>query len=237
MIILFKNLSNEDKSNAVQRLIEGSTPSQDFFLMIILSILTATFGLLTNDVAVVIGSMLIAPMLYPLLSLSLGIIMSDAKVISRSAYTLVKSIAFGIGTAIVATLLFHTQISGITQEITSRTQPSLPSVMIAVVSGFAASFALVKPKLSETLPGVAISVALVPPVAVVGIGIARLDIAIITGSLLLFVVNAIGVIFASMLTFSLMNFYTKRDEAEKTLLREDRREQLEKLRVQQNSLT
>ena len=236
MIILFKNLSNDDKSNAVKRLIEGSTPNQDFFLMIILSILTASFGLLTNDTAVIIGSMLIAPMLYPLLSLSLGIIMSDGKVISRSAYTLIKSIGFGIVTAAIATLLFDTQVSGITAEITSRTQPSLPSVIIAVVSGFAATFALVKPKLSETLPGVAISVALVPPIAVVGIGIAKLDLSIISGSLLLFIVNAIGVVFASMLTFSLMNFYSKRTEAEEAAEREDRRESIERMRVEQEQL-
>lgn len=236
MIILFKNLTSEDKSRAVNRLIEGSTPSQEFFLMIILSILTATFGLLTNDTAVIIGSMLIAPMLYPLLSLSLGLVMSDGKVISRSVLTLIKSIIFGISIAIVATILFDTQVSGISAEITSRTQPSLPSVIIAIVSGFAATFALAKPKLSETLPGVAISVALVPPLAVVGIGIAKLDLTIVSGSLLLFIVNAIGVTFASMLTFSLMNFYSKRTEAEQAAEREDRRESIERMHIKQDEL-
>ena len=236
MLYLFKNISDEDKSTAVQKLIRGSTPSQDFFLMIILSILTATLGLLTNDSAVIIGSMLIAPMLYPLLSLSLGIIMSDGRVISRSTYTLVKSIMFGILAATAITLLFSSQVSELTPEILSRTQPSLPSVMIAVASGFAASFALVKPKLSETLPGVAISVALVPPIAVVGIGIAKLDVAIISGSALLFTVNAIGVVFASMLTFSLMNFYTKRGEAEETAEIEDKKEQIERMRIKEDIL-
>ena len=87
VLVLFNNLTENDKSVAVEHLIKSSTPSQDFFLMIILSVLTATFGLLLNNVAVIIGSMLIAPMLYPFLSLSLGVTMSDAGLISRSFYT------------------------------------------------------------------------------------------------------------------------------------------------------
>ena len=96
MIILFNNLKEKDKSIAIERLISGSTPSQDFFYMILLSILTATFGLLINNSAVIIGSMLIAPILYPILSLSLGIVMSDAKLISRAFYTVIKSMTLGI---------------------------------------------------------------------------------------------------------------------------------------------
>lgn len=234
MIILFKNLTDEDKTAAIERLISASTPSQDFFLMIILSILTAAFGLLTNDTAVIIGSMLIAPMLYPLLSLSLGIIMSDPKLISRAFTTLLKSIGLGIAAAALVTLLFSKQFHEITPEIALRTEPSLSSVMIAIIAGFAASYALVKPKLNEILPGIAISVALVPPVAVIGIGAARLDLHVTSGALLLLIINAIGVVFASMLSFSLMNFYTKRGEAEEAAKKEDRREKIERMKIEQD---
>ena len=231
MITLFNNLTEEDKSRAVERLISGSTPSQDFFLMIILSILTATFGLILGNSAVIIGSMLIAPILYPVLSLSLGIIMSDVKLISRSFYTILKSLVFGISASLVVTLLFSSELSTLNPEITSRIQPSLPYLMIAIISGLAASFALVKPHLSETLPGIAISVALIPPVAVTGIGLAALDWQIVTGSFLLFVVNAIGVTFASMITFSMMNFYVKRVVARQTVEKEDKRLEQEKRRA------
>ncbi len=232
MIILFRNLTNEDKSTAVERLIKGSTPSQDFFLMTILAMFTATLGLLLNDTAVIIGSMLIAPILYPILSLSLGIIMSDSQLIGRAFSTLAKSVVFGIATATVVTLLFSGQFTEITTEISARTQPSLAYVAIAIAAGFAASFALVKPQLKETLPGIAISVALVPPLAVVGIGIAKLNPTIVTGSLLLFLVNAIGVIFASMITFSLMNFYGKRGEAKETVDKENKKAEVERKRVE-----
>jgi uncharacterized hydrophobic protein (TIGR00271 family) len=228
MLILFNNLTKEDKSKAVERLISASTPSQDFFFMIILSIITATFGLLLNNAAVIIGSMLIAPMLFPILSLSLGIAISDANLISRSFYTLIKSVAFGIFASALITLLFSNNLTEITSEITSRTQATLPYIMIAIAAGLAGSFALVKPKLNETLPGIAISVALMPPLAVVGIGIARFDWTLVSGSFLLFLVNIIGVVFASLVTFSLMNFYVERGKAKETVIKEDENIEREK---------
>lgn len=221
ILVLFNTLTNKDKTEAIERLIKGSTPRQDFFLMIILSILTATFGLLLNNTAIIIGSMLIAPMLYPLLSLSLGIIMSDFKLISRSFYTILKSMAFAVAAAAVATLLFSSQFPNLSPIVFTMTQATLPYVVVAIIAGLAGSFALVKPHLNETLPGIAISVALIPPLATVGIGLARFNWPIISGSLLLFLINAIGVMFASMITFSLMNFYVKRREAQETVKKED----------------
>ena len=220
-ITLFSSLTKKDKTDAVDHLISGSTPTQDFFLMIILSILTATFGLLLNSMAVIIGSMLIAPILYPILSLSLGIIMSDFKLISRSFWTITKSVALGITSSGLTIMLFSSQFPNLTEEITSRTEPSITYLVIALIAGFAASFALVKPQLSETLPGIAISVAIIPPLAVTGIGIAKFDWNLISGSFLLFLVNTIGVIFASMFTFSLMNFYAQRKEADLSIKKED----------------
>jgi len=223
MLILFRNLTGRDKSNAIERLIKGSTPSQDFFFMITLSILTATFGLMIDEPAVVIGSMLIAPMLYPVLSLSLGITMADLNLVSRSFFTIVKSLLFAIVSSTIAALLFTGQFSELSEEILVRAEPSVVHVAIAIIAGFAGSFALVKPQLSETLPGIAISVALIPPLAVVGMGIARLDLVLASGAFLFFLVNAIGVIFASMITFSLMQFYTKRTKAEIEIKKEEKK--------------
>jgi len=233
VLVLFHNLTNKDKSEAVERLIKGSTPSQDFFFMIMLSILTATFGLLLNSAAIIIGSMLIAPMLYPVLSLSLGIIMSDSTLIARAFYTTLKALVFGVAAAFLASLLFNSQLNEITPEILSRTQPTLPYLIVAIISGFAGSFALVKPKLSETLPGIAISVALIPPIAVTGIGMAKFNWEVISGSFLLFLVNATGIIFASLITFSMMNFYVKRGQAHKTAVTEDHKQKEEQEKIKE----
>ena len=215
-LVLFNNLTEKDKSDAIENLITESTPRQDFFLMVILSVLMATFGLLINNTAVIIGSMLIAPILYPILGLSLGIVMADFKLISRSFYTLLKSITFGIAAAALIALFFAQDYEMYFIE------PSLIYVMIAITAGLAASFALIKPQLSETLPGVAISVTLIPPLASTGIGIAKFDWNLISGSFILFLINAIGIIFGSMIVFSLMHLYIKRVEARKVIKEEEK---------------
>ncbi|MFC1609297.1 TIGR00341 family protein [Patescibacteria group bacterium] len=230
MLLVLFNLTEKDKSKAIDNLVSESTPRQEFFLMAILSFLMATFGLITNNASVIIGSMLIAPMLYPILSLSLGIVMADFKLISRSFYTIIKSVVYGIAGATVATLFFRPKDFSLVSpeskamfgEIISRTEPSIAYATIAVVAGLAASFALIKPKLSETLPGTAISVALIPPLAVTGIGIAQADWHIISNSFLLFIINTAGIIFASLIVFSLMNFYVKRAEVGGVIDREQK---------------
>jgi len=227
-----RNVSDEDKSKAVKKLITVSTPDYDYHVMVVLSVLMATFGLWINSVAVIIGSMLIAPILYPILSFSLGLVMSDLKVISRSLYTIGKSALFGIAAAVLATWLLTASYSEFTSEILARSEPSLLYLAIAVVAGIAVSFALVRPELSETLAGIAVSVALIPPLAVVGIGIAKLDWTIVTGSFMLFVINIFGIIFASMVNFSLLNLHEKQHVAATAIEKENQRVQLEHERAE-----
>lgn len=222
-INIFNNLTEKEKSDAVESLIKNSTPHQDFFLMTIFSVLMATFGLLLNSAAVVIGSMLIAPILFPILSLSLGIVMSDPKLISRALFTILKSVGMGIISAIIITLFLSGQDSILTSEIIARTHPSLLYAAVAIIAGLAVSFALIKPQLNETLPGIAVSVAIIPPVAVIGIGIAKFNWPIISGSFLLLLINILGIIFASMLIFSLMNLYVKRKIAQEVVKKEEKK--------------
>lgn len=233
IIANFKNVSEADKSKAVEKLIEDSTPDFDFFLLMTLSFLMAAFGLLVDSVAVVIGSMLIAPILYPILSLSLGLVMSDFKLINRSLWTLGESILIGIGAAVIATLFFAAQGFGLSEEVLSRTNPSLLYFAIAVVSGLAVSYSLVKGNLSETLPGIAVSVALLPPLAVVGIGIAYFNWQVIAGASVLFLISLVGIVFASMLSFSLMDLYGKRPVAQSAIEKEEERVEQEKEQVEQ----
>lgn len=221
MLLSLFNLDEKDKAQAIEHLVCNSTPNKDFFLMTILSILMATFGLIINSAAVIIGSMLIAPILHPILSLALGIIISDTVLISRSFFTITKALAYGISAAAVITLFFSSEEYIVTEEILARTEPSLAYAGIAIIAGLAASFALVKPKLGEALPGVAISVALIPPLAVTGIGIARFDWGIISSSFTLFIINTAGIIFAAMVVFALMNLYVKRTVAKTTVKKEE----------------
>lgn len=223
----FQAIEDDDKAAVVRKLLQNSTPDFDFFYITGLSVLMATFGLLADSASIVIGSMLIAPVLYPILGVALGLSMSNPSVIARSTVTLTKSFAIGIGLAAVATILF-TEETVATAEVLMRTEPSLLHLLVAVVAGAAVAFALGQPEWSETLPGIAISVALIPPLAVVGVGIAALDIDIISGSLVLLGLNCVGIIGAALVTFSMMDLHAKQHIAESTIKKADERVEKEK---------
>jgi len=219
-LIIFNNIKEKDKTETVKKLLIQSTPNQEFFFMIILAVAMATFGLLLNNSAIIIGSMLISPILYSFLSLSLGLSISDPKIILRSILSIVKSLTIGIATATLITLFFSKEIA---PEIIAQTTPSLAYGAVAFIAGFAAAFSVAKPQLNETFSGIAIAVALIPPIAVIGIGIAKFDWIIIRESLLLFVLNTIAIFAGSIIVFSLMNFFAKKNIAESTIKNEDRK--------------
>lgn len=234
LISRFQAISDKDKTRAVRELIENSTADFDYYLMLILSVVMATFGLLAGNETVVIGAMLLAPLLAPVMGLALGTSMSHHPLIGRSFSTIVYSMLFAIGSAIVGAFLFSVGAlgSGLNETILSRTEPSLLYFAVAVISGFAVAYTSVRPNLSSTLPGVAVAVALIPPVAVLGIGIAMLNPSVVAGSALMFLINVAGIVFAGMVTFSLMDVHHKRFIAESTIKKEEKRieEEVEKIK-------
>ncbi len=227
-------ISEHDKSVAVKKLIEASTPNFDFFFLVILSVLMATFGVLENSPAVVIGSMLIAPILFPILSLSLSVVMSDYVLIARATRTLAKALILGLLASFLAALFFGIGDT-ITPEVLLRTHTTLVSVAIAIVAGFAVAYTLIKPELSATLPGIAVAVAIIPPVASMGVGLAALNWDVVIGASVFLFVNIVGVVFASMVVFSLMNLYVKRNIAEKTARTADKQVEKEAEKIKEIS--
>lgn len=228
----FRAIKEADKTKAIEQLIADSTPSFDFFFMATLSILMATFGMILDSAAIVIGSMLIAPILHPILSFALGMSLSDYKLIRRSFYAICKAAVIGVLGAVLVTLFFsHGEY--LTSEVVARMEPNLLYFAVALISGIAVSYALVKPDLSETLPGVAVSVALIPPLAALGIGIAKVDWEVVSGSAVLFLINVFGIIFAGMVSFSLMNVSKKQKVAEEAIEKEDEKAEREEERVEQ----
>lgn len=220
MFKIFSDVSSESKTEAVEILISHSTPRRDFFLMVTLSVAMATFGVLLDNVVILIGSMLIAPVLYPVLTVALGLVISDSSLVKRSLYTLGKSVAYALVISILISIFFPVEAvssSGIISSI------SIVMYMgVAIVSGIAASFAMAKPQLNEAFPGVAVSVSLVPPLASIGIGVAKLNMAVIQTGALIFIVNVLGIIFSSMVVFSLLNLYTKKEVAEEAVKKEEK---------------
>lgn len=219
---LFAEFDERSKSEAVKKLIAESTPDKDFFFMVILSVLMATFGLLLQNVPVIIGSMLIAPILSPTLSLALGVVIADGHLISRSFFTIVKSLAFAVFLSTVIALFF---LPFVDTEAFSRTYQQWDAFFVyfsvAAIAGLAASFSSVAPHINAILPGSAIAVTLIPPMAAMGVGMATFDWDIISGSFLVFVINVLGIVFAAMVMFSLMNLYSKKHVVKRAVKKED----------------
>ncbi|MFT5036807.1 MAG: putative hydrophobic protein (TIGR00271 family) [Candidatus Azotimanducaceae bacterium] len=232
----FQTINDNDKASVVRKLMQSSTPDFDFFYLVGLSVLMATLGLISDSAAIVIGSMLLAPLMYPILGIALGLVMSNGEVLNRSFWTLSKSFAIGLSLAVFAAFLFGDAASFTTHEVLIRTEPSLLHFLVAFIAGLAVSFALAQPQWSETLPGIAISVALIPPLAAIGVGIAALDMEIVTGSVVLLTINLLGIVFAAMISFSLMNLYQKQNIAASTIKKENERLEEEKKVIEQNKL-
>tara|TARA_B100000745_G_scaffold64494_3_gene38065 strand:+ start:3471 stop:4211 length:741 start_codon:yes stop_codon:yes gene_type:complete len=227
----FQAIDDKDKAAVVRKLMQSSTPDFSFFYITALAVLMATFGLLLDNAAIVIGSMLIAPVLYPILGIALGLVMSNPNIIGRSFVTLVKSFALAVGLSALATVFFA-EGSVLTTEVLLRTEAGLLHFTVAAVAGAAVAYILGRSEWSETLPGIAISVALLPPLATIGIGLAALDLDVITGATVLLLVNLSGIVFAAMVTFSMMNLYEKQKIAESTIKEADKKVEEEEEEVE-----
>jgi uncharacterized hydrophobic protein (TIGR00271 family) len=183
---------------------EGAQPGVDFFVMIGLSAAIATFGLLQNSPAVIIGAMLVAPLMAAIFGLSLGVVRGDMRLLRRAGGATLRGMVLAI--AVGALLTFAIPAATPQAEILSRTRPSLLDLGVALAAGAAGAYAVCRAKVSAALPGVAIAAALVPPLATVGIGLAlrRGDIA--GGALLLFLTNLIAIAAAGGLVFLWLGF-------------------------------
>ncbi|MGG7054791.1 TIGR00341 family protein [Nitrosomonas sp. ANs5] len=170
----------------------------NFVVLVILSTLVAGIGLIENNVAVVIGAMVIAPLLGPNLALSLGTALGDISLIQKSARTLFAGILLvvvlsaGLGVLYPADLTSH--------ELLSRTEPGLDSVVLALASGAAAALSLTT-SLSSVLVGVMVAVALLPPAATLGLMLERGASELAIGAGLLLAVNIVSVNLASRIVF------------------------------------
>jgi len=183
---------------------EGAEPKADFFVMIALAAAIATFGLLQNSPAVIIGAMLVAPLMAAIFGLSLGVVRGDLRLLRRAGSATLR----GVVLAVVVGALLAWLIPAVTpqSEILNRTTPRLLDLGVALASGAAGAYALCRKGVSAALPGVAIAAALVPPLATVGIGLALGEGRIAGGASLLFLTNLIAIVAAGGLVFLWLGF-------------------------------
>lgn len=175
-----------------------------YITLMVLSTLLATIGLFQSSTAVVIGAMLLAPLMAPIVSLAMGLLRGNIELLKKSIIKIVTGIVIALLASSIITQLFPYKM--ITEEMLARQSPSLLDLAVAIVSGIAGAYSKSYKEIIQSLAGVAIAVALVPPLAVAGIGIGRGDLGFFIQSFLLFSTNLIGITLAATFTFRFLGY-------------------------------
>jgi uncharacterized hydrophobic protein (TIGR00271 family) len=189
-------LGRTDRIDLVTRIQSNAHWNIDFILLMALASLIATLGLLDNSPAVIIGAMLVAPLMTPLIGLGLAIAQGNA---SLARMTL-KAALLGFLTAFALAVgvgFLSGEFQEATTEMTARDWPQFLDLIVAFISGIAAAYASARPNLLAALPGVAIAAALVPPVATAGLATAIGNFDLALGALLLFAINMVFIVLAA----------------------------------------
>lgn len=188
------------KQDAIANIIDKAKHDADYYVLLIGSICIAIGAIFTDSIAVLIASMIVAPLASPILALGLGIVVGSKKLILRTGMMLIYSCIMALAIASLVTLLFGKDRT-VDRYITFNGNHSI-AVLVAVVSGIIAAYGTVKPKVSGAITGVAIAVSLMPPLVAVGINFTAGDTSQGFEAGLLFLLNVAGILLASIVTYT-----------------------------------
>lgn len=207
-------IDRERRVKLVDNLQINSQFNFDFGALISLSTLIAALGLVRDSGAVVIGAMLVAPLMTPLVAMGFALVQGNLKLI-RSA---LRSVAWGfaiallIGASIGLMLRLFAPGLEISEQMADRGSPNFLDLIVALASGVAAAYAMGRPNLISALPGVAIAAALVPPIATSGLALTMGDLALAGGASLLFFTNIVAIVLGTAITFWCVGISTRMSE-------------------------
>lgn len=196
---LLPTLTPQEHSKVIQEGEELTRSTTNFYVLVLLSSLIASLGLLQNSVAVIIGAMLIAPLMSPLMGFALGLTQGQPRNMQRALLTVAKGVALVLLLTVILGAIWP--IKNPTGEMLARGTPSLLDLLVAMFSGAAGAFALARKDVSSALAGVAIAAALMPPLCTVGMAYAFGATALAGGALLLFLTNIVSISLAAAIVF------------------------------------
>ena len=210
-------LNRKDRTEAYVRIRRAARPNMDYYILIALAAFIAGLGLIANSAAVVIGAMLVAPLMSPIVGTGLATVVGDTRFLRLNIGAVLRGSLLAI---IVGMIVGIFQIGDpLNNELLARTQPSLLDLAIALFSGMAAAFALSRSNAAGALPGVAIAAALVPPLATVGIAFTAGYFFESLGALLLFTTNFVAIGTATALVFIILGFRPGTSQKERQFVR------------------
>ena len=192
-----------EHERVVERIVDESGWSPRYLFMTVMSAGIAVLGLLLSSPAVVVGAMLISPLMSPILGLGFSLALFDFAELRRSLTAL--AIGAVAAVAFTALIVLASPPKAPTAEILARTRPNLFDLLVALFAALAGTFAIIRGR-GETIVGVAIATALMPPLAVVGYGLATGNMPVLGGSLALFVTNLLTIALAATVTARFYGF-------------------------------
>lgn len=160
-------LAPTERDDIVYQAYDLSSFTVDYLALIIIAAMIASFGLLANSTAVIIGAMLVAPFMQPCIGIAVGLASGRVALVRRSALTLLGGVLVAFGVAMVSGLLIPDW--QITPEMAARTNPNLLDAAIAFASGLMGAYAIARKEIPSALAGVAIAAALMPPLCTFGL--------------------------------------------------------------------
>jgi len=193
-----KTTSSATREELYQSVSKNAELNNNFLLLVFLSTIVAAIGLIENNVAVVIGAMVIAPLLGPNIAFALGATLGDTELILTSLKTNLAGMGLALLLALIIGLVLPVDLSS--EELISRTYVGIDSVVLALASGAAAALSLTT-GLSSVLVGVMVAVALMPPTATFGLMLGSGQIDLAFGAALLLAVNVVCVNLAAKIVF------------------------------------
>lgn len=196
--------SEAERITAYSRVRRSSRGNADFHVLMALSVLIAAFGLLLDSPAVVIGAMIVAPLMQPVLGVGLGVATANGKLTRIATGSVLRGVVIAVAVACVIGWLVPS--AGVTDELNARGQPTLLDLLVALASGAAGAYATARKGAASSAAGVAIAVALVPPLATAGIGISLAEESLAVGAALLFITNITAIGAMSAMMFLWMGF-------------------------------
>jgi uncharacterized hydrophobic protein (TIGR00271 family) len=201
---LGQRLSTSERREVLEGLfVFGKNNQRPFFYrmaaLLVISTIIATSGLLSNSAAVVIGAMLVAPMMRPVMSAAAAITLAWPRRFFESLLLVLFMAVFAIIISMVITVLGPDMVS-IPEQVLARTRPTFFDLVIALAAGSGGAYTMTR-KESSAIPGVAMAVALLPPLAATGVLVVFVEMELATKALVLFVTNFFAMILSGALTF------------------------------------
>lgn len=177
-----------------------------FAVLLFLSTIIATFGVLQDSTATVIGAMLVAPLMTPILAITAALVMGRLRRVYESILIVVGGIVIVVGVSFLIGFITVMVISvKANTQIAARISPNLDDLIVALAAGAVGAFAYARDDVADSLPGVAIAIALVPPLSVVGITLSKGAWSAAWGASLLFLTNLLSILLAGGLVFALLS--------------------------------